>query len=374
MIRVLHLFDDDAGWEERVGATLLLDRLPDEQYHSSVAVTDGRTRRHLASTRDGIHLLPKRLGAHFLGAPALRTHLRAHHIDLIHAWGIDAALTAAAASAPTPIVVEQFDPGISDRRVRMLRSIQESHRIALACSTQTVRRRLIEKGCDPEACPVIRPGIDFGTINAARRRDLRGQLDLSGADRVFIAPEPASRYGGQFTAYWAIGVRSFVEPRVGLIIPGTSREQARIARLADRQNLSPYFRFPGRSFPFEDLISAADAMICASERDVSSTALAWSMAAGVPVIATAVYSTAELIADRHNGLLVKPDAPNKVALRIAALLDERDLLARMKEAARGQAYEVFSARRYVEQHARLYSNLLGNEELCAGIVDAAYAS
>jgi len=45
---------------------------------------------------------------------------------------------------------------------------------------------------------------------------------------------------------------------------------------------------------------------------------------------------------------------------VAALLDDRDTLKKMAHTAHGQAFEVFSVRRYVDQHTRLYDNLLAN--------------
>jgi starch synthase len=122
------------------------------------------------------------------------------------------------------------------------------------------------------------------------------------------------------------------------------------------------------------LIAISDVMVFASESDVSSTAIAWSMAAAVPVVATAVYSTAELVANKQNGLLVKPDAPKRIAVKMAALLGDRQTLRRMAEAARGQAYEVFSLRRCVDQHARLYQNLLTGAPATENITDAAFES
>ncbi|MHC4066629.1 MAG: glycosyltransferase [Planctomycetota bacterium] len=217
--RVLHLFDASADWQQRVGAAQLFDRLPAERFACLAAATDGTVRRSTLPGNGKARLFPRPLGLDFLSGPALRRHLQRLGIDVVHAWGVQAAIAAAAAAPHVPLVVELFAPDRTARQARKLRAIQRSAGFALACSTQTVRRRLIEEGLAAETAVVIRPGVDFAAINAARKRELRGHLCLSDQDRVIITPGPATRDGGQFAAYWAVGVRSFVEPGVRLVLP-----------------------------------------------------------------------------------------------------------------------------------------------------------
>jgi glycosyltransferase involved in cell wall biosynthesis len=127
---------------------------------------------------------------------------------------------------------------------------------------------------------------------------------------------------------------------------------------------------PGDGFHFEDLVAVADAMLVPSSGEVPTTAIAWAMAAGVPVLATAVYATAEMMADKHNGLLVKPGHPKRAALRLVARLDDREQLDVIKETARGQAFQIFGLTRYVDQHVRLYENILNSHSPAEGIVDS----
>ena len=356
MTRVLHLFNAQAGWEERIGATQLMDRLPAGRFECHTAATDGKTRGSIFRDGRDVDLLPLRLGGGVFGAAAIRRYVDDHRIDLVHAWGQQAAV--AASSAANAIVVEQFDPNVSNRRAKMLRTVTQSRRLAVACSSETVRRRLIEQGVPVAACPVIRPGVDLAAINAARNSGLRGQLGLADDDMVIITPEPATRRGGQFIAYWAAAVRSFLDPKVRLILSGISAEQARIRRLAEQLQLADFVRFPGRAFAFEDLVAVADVMIAAPETDASSTAIAWAMAAGVPVLAVPTRSVTELITNGQNGVLAqKLGQPKHVAIELAGLLDDREALARTTQAARAQAFDLFSVQRYVDQHAQLYESL-----------------
>ena len=129
--------------------------------------------------------------------------------------------------------------------------------------------------------------------------------------------------------------------------------------------------WPGTRHHYEDLIAMADALIITPNTDVTTTSIAWAMAASVPVLGSAVYSVAELIAHKHNGLLIKPDPGPTTSVGIASMVTQLDTLSREKEVARGQAYEVFSPRRFVDQHLTLYDNLAGGVRPSENIHDSA---
>jgi glycosyltransferase involved in cell wall biosynthesis len=95
------------------------------------------------------------------------------------------------------------------------------------------------------------------------------------------------------------------------------------------------------------------------------------MAAGVAVIGTAVHAVAELIANKLNGLLFKQTPGRSMVASLFRLLTDRVSQDKVRETARGQAYEVFGLRRCVEQHMRLYDNVLNGSPPGDGIVDSA---
>jgi glycosyltransferase involved in cell wall biosynthesis len=95
------------------------------------------------------------------------------------------------------------------------------------------------------------------------------------------------------------------------------------------------------------------------------------MAAGAAVIGAAIPSVAELIAHRVNGLLFKQFVGKGVVGPLFRLLQDRACLAKAREVARCQAYEVFGLRRCIEQHTRVYENVLCGVAPDEGIVDSA---
>ena len=311
-----------------------------------------------------------------LASPAVARFLAAARVDIVCAWGISAALAAwmalRALSGRRPaLVLELFDPalGMADRK--LLRVASGIGGLSIVCGSQIVRRRLIEAGVGPEFCAVIRPGVDFATINTIRRGSLRASLGIAPTETAVLLPEPVRRDEGTFSGFWAAVLLHELGEGFRIIVPGRSREVDRIRRLAAALPAAPRLLTPGPDVPFEHLVAIADVLLVSDRNEVPTTAIAWAMASGAAVIAAAGYSITELVAHKVNGLLFSPRAARSMIPRIVKLLRDRESQVRLKEAARGQAYEVFSTRRYVDQHISVFQNVLRGTAPGRGITDSA---
>jgi glycosyltransferase involved in cell wall biosynthesis len=308
-----------------------------------------------------------------MAAPPLVRFVKRRRVDILHAWGLKAALTACTATN-TPLVIELFDPRSAVRQVKLLRTIARPKGFAVICSCQTLRRRLITGGLPSELCVVIRPGVDFAALNRYRSETLRGELGIGAGDFAAIVPEPATRVGGHFDAFLGVKLVNIVHDRsLKIIMPGESRQQRRIARLAAALPEADVLISPGRRYPFEQLLANADVLLAPARGDIATTSIAWAMAANVGVIGSAIYSVAELIANKVNGLLFKQVPGESMAASIVRLLRDRPALSRAKKVAYGHAYEVFGLHRCIEQHMRVYHNVLRGLAPGEGVVDAAMA-
>ncbi|MCH7526035.1 MAG: glycosyltransferase family 4 protein [Planctomycetes bacterium] len=372
-MRVLHLFDSHAGWEQRVAVGQLIDRLAPERHVQILASLDGRVPSGKWFDGSSVIRVPERFSLPILAAPALRRLIADRSIDVTQVWGPRALRAAAAARGRRgSLVLWQSDPYIPESEAKLFRSLADAGSFAVSCSCATVQRRLIEKGISPERCVVIRPGVDFGRINAAKKNDgLRQRLGLTPDQRAVVASEPVSRRGGHERVVWAGQLRYLLEPSSRLIVFGESREFGRLKRLSSPMPYSTGIIWAGSEYRYEDLVATADALVVAALDDVSTTSIAWAMAAGVPIVASAVYAVAELIAHKHNGLLIKPEPGQPMAVRIAAALSKIDSMGQEKQRARSQAYEVFSVRRFADQHAQLYENLTAGAPPSTNITDSA---
>ena len=120
-------------------------------------------------------------------------------------------------------------------------------------------------------------------------------------------------------------------------------------------------------------LQAGDATAGDALKDVgyAATRLPWAMAAGVPIVASAVHCVTEMLADRHNAWLCKAGEPRLAARRILTALETPGQARELAALARTQAYEVFSRQRMIRQYEIAYENLIAGRSIASGIDDAA---
>lgn len=346
-----------------------------DAFQHTVAAIDASALRFAPPNGTLPQLLPRRLGLAALAAPAVQALHRKSSFDLLHAWGPDAAAAARAALPETPLAVTIFNPGIDDRAVRILRTIASDARFGVACTAERVARRLVERGLPHELCAILRPGVDFALLGRQQRPAMRQQLDIPPDCRVVLTPEARDESHGHQAVVWSAMMRRYLDEPIHVIVPGESCHQRDLAALVKSSEAPGVALFTGCQFPYETLLCAADYLVLAGDGECSTTAIAWAMAASVPVIAPATYAVTELLANDLNAILFKPHSRwSRTGAHICALYDRTETLPRIKEAARGQAYEVFSLRRMVRQYQQLYDNLLAGQAPSHEIRDPALTS
>jgi len=80
-------------------------------------------------------------------------------------------------------------------------------------------------------------------------------------------------------------------------------------------------------------------------------AMAW----GVPVVATDVLGSRDVVSDGETGFLARPNDPDHIADRILVLIEDRPFMRRCAEAARKRVQEQFSLQAFIEGHRRAYN-------------------
>ena len=170
---------------------------------------------------------------------------------------------------------------------------------------------------------------------------------------------------------WAVETAARLEPRLTLLLPGTSPEREPILKYFRSVAQPPRYRVAGDDFRMEQLLCVADVLLVPAEGDISTTALAWAMAAGVPILGCADYCITEFIADGHNGHLVKANEPMLLAGKLLNVVRDRQTNAPLYDCARAQAFECFGLSRYIEQTQHAYENLLGGQPVSTNLTDSA---
>lgn len=372
MTRICHVLDESIGWEQRIAVSQLLNRLDSALFNQRVVTTDRSVVKSFQSLDIPIEVMTRWSRFSAMSSPSLKQFVQREKIDLIHAWSPQAAM-AARAAGDIPIVIELFDPLIATRDIKLIRTISKPRHFAVVCSCEIIRRRLVEGGLPLQQTVVVRPGIDFGLISKLKRNPIRRELGIESDDFVIVVPEPNSPDSPSRDVLSAASLMNFYAKDLRVIVPGQSRGQARINRLHDALPVPNTIVCPGDSYSMEQLIAISDCLVVATRGDLSTTCIAWAMACKTAIIGTAVHAVAELIANKLNGLLFKQTPGKSMILAIAKCLKDRESLNKVKETAHGQAYEVFGLRRCIDQHIKLYENVLSGITPAEGITDPAMA-
>lgn len=155
-------------------------------------------------------------------------------------------------------------------------------------------------------------------------------------------------------------------PGVRVRIAGDGDLRDRLMALSRRLGLDEYVAFLGFRRDVPELMAQADLMVMPSRWEGLPIALLEAVAAGLPVVASAVAGIPEVIADGETGWLVQPDDPEALAAAISeALLDPAEARRRAQLAyARDKAE--FSIKASVARVDRLYRELARARGIAVG--------
>ncbi len=373
IIRVLHLIDETA--HEGTWATLrrLIGHgvLPGCEHGIALL---GRADEPAGGSAVASIRFPARFGWLPAIAPRVRGTLRRRHIHLVHAWGPLATAIAHLAVDDSPFIATVTSPPVRRSWSRWWwfgSGSAEPLASAIVCPSQTYLRRAIEAGMPADRCGVIQPAVDFAAINEARRSSRREMLGLAASGPVLLTAPPPSRAGGHYHAVWAAAILQHVWPDTRIVVPGVSAEARRLRRFVASFGQPALLVATGNRFPFERLLAIADVMVVAAHEDVPAEPIAWAMAAGTPIVATAVPAVTEYLADHRNALLCRPGKATVLAARIRALLRDPALSRRLADTGRGDAFGAFGAERLIRQYRALYANVMARRTPFADIGDPA---
>lgn len=131
------------------------------------------------------------------------------------------------------------------------------------------------------------------------------------------------------------------------------RDRARDAGVLDR------LHFVGSRSDVPAVLADADAFVLPSLWEGLPMALLEAMAAGLPIVATSVAGTRQVLEDGRHGLLVPPGDATSLAAALDHIVRDADLRARLGSAAREHVAAQFSVQAQARRHADLYRVMSG---------------
>ncbi len=215
----------------------------------------------------------------------------------------------------------------------------------------------------PNKIIVIHNGVDPGRFASFPDQDLRDSLGLSKNGPVVGVVSNFIHYKGYkfFLEGWASVVKKFPEGAALLIGDGPLRGE--FEAMAQGVGLSDSVRFLGMRQDVPALLALMGLLVHPSQEEGFSNAILEAMAAGKPVVATAVGGNPEAVVHGKTGLLVPPRDSEALAKAMLWLLEHPNDAAEFGEAGRRRVTERFEISAMVRQYEAVYERLVGEKGL-----------
>lgn len=364
--RVLHLITSfEIGGTERQ-AVELLKRLDEKRYDVRLAVlrNEGPFYSEIEARFPDVPEFPL---TSFYDANAvkqlagLRRLMRREKIDILHAHDFYSSFIGAAAArlSGVRVIASQRHLKLSDRRVHKW-GTRMIHRLAnrILVNSEAIREHIINhEGAQPGKIVVIRNGVAPVISNTNSRRELGRDLGLkTNATIVGIVARLQEVKGHRFFIEAAGEV---LRSRSGahFVLVGDGPLRTEIEQQAAELGITDHVRLLGDRSDVSRLIAGFDLLVLASLHEGLPNAVMEAMAAGVPVVATGIGGTMELIVDGETGYLAAPANSAALAERILFALGDEEHREEIVSTARRRIATAFGIERMVESVEALYDEM-----------------
>lgn len=295
--------------------------------------------------------------------------LRNSRADVLHARGwstmVEAALASRMAKMKGSIyafhgkTIEEFDR-ISFKR-RIAEGIVARLYDRVVTLNNQMRMDLATECClAPNKIHVIHNGIDMDVFHPCMdKRALRQQYGLP-LNRFIIGNvarlDPVKNHQAVLRA---LGRLRHQDARPFFLLVGEGPQRSILQKEVERLDLTEDVMFFGHSNTVSDLLNCMDLYVQSSFYEGASHTLVEAMACGLPVIATNVGGTADLIGQSQEGVLFPSDDDQALANLIRELQHDGDRRSNMEGRARKRAVALYSVKRMVQSYETLYAELAG---------------
>ncbi|MEN6459361.1 MAG: glycosyltransferase [Thermoguttaceae bacterium] len=354
---------DRAGAEKQL--CLLATGLPREEFevHVCALTRGGPLAAELNAAGVPLRVIGKRWKVDPQAFWRLRRYVAELRPDLVHTWMFAAnayGLAAARLCGVSNVVIAQrcVDPWKSRLQLTIDRAMARRSR-AVVVNSEGVRDFYVRHGTPANRVRLIPNGIALPAAPELTRRQLLVELGLPEQSRLIAAvgrlwPQKRLR-----DAIWAAELLRVIRGDTHLLIIGDGPQHDRLRQFRDQAGVRDYVHFLGHRDDVNQILPHCDLLWSSSGYEGQSNAILEAMAAGLPVVATDIPGTRELVVPDVTGYLVAVGHRAGLAKYAERLLNDPALALRLGQAARKRVQEEFSVRNMVDRHANLYRQLLG---------------
>lgn len=230
----------------------------------------------------------------------------------------------------------------------------------LTVSNET-KKYVIRLGADTAKTSVMYNGVDINCFYSAKKEDKRKKLGLPKNRKIVFSVRRLVYKNGLDTLIESAALVAKTNPNVLFVIAGKgpSRKiiEDRIKELGITDNIKLTGFVPDELLPV--YYNAADYFVLPSASGEGlPLVLLEAMACGLPVLATKVGGTPEIIKHMKNGVIVSPRNPTEMAEKLSKLLEENDLGNKIGTEAKKDIRTRFSWEENVRQLKEVYNHFL----------------
>jgi len=225
-----------------------------------------------------------------------------------------------------------------------------SRLVKVVAVSQAVKRQLVEEiRVRAKNVVVIYNGVDLQKFNMKKYR-----WENSARYNIGCIARLEKEKGIEFLIQTIKIVREFI-PFVRLIIVGEGRERRKLVWLSERLGLKEIIQWVGHQRGIEKWYSYFDAYVLPSvTRESFGITLVEAMASGVPVVASRIGGTPEIIEHKKTGLLAQPGQSQDLADQLMYFYNNRSQTREITLKAREKVEELFSLKRMVRDYYLLF--------------------
>jgi glycosyltransferase involved in cell wall biosynthesis len=297
---------------------------------------------------------------------ALRRLIREHHIEAVHTNGLMNIQAAVAAHLESvPLVWGLNDVGtlklLRLAIVPLVRSWAERIAIAADAVGQYYFPNPLALG---ERLHLLYAPVDIRRFGPHVDGSLvRGEFGIGDSSPVVgmvanIGPGKGIEYFLEAAATIKRRYPEAVFLLVGAKLDNRRRYWSALMRQTVRLGLGRDVIFTGWRNDVPQLLRSMTVYVHPSEAEACPMAVLEACASGLPVVATDVGGTRELVRDGVTGILIEPREPAEMADAVIRLLASREAARRMGLAGAEHMSKFFSLDACVEAHVRMYAGVL----------------
>jgi glycosyltransferase involved in cell wall biosynthesis len=299
----------------------------------------------------------------------VRILVREQRPDLIHANSVRAGLVISAATIGLGIPIVWHVHDLLPKHplstcIRLFTLLRPPLRIVVVANAAADRfqGKLLRQFPGRVDFAVVHNTVDVAKLHSSSASaSIRKELRIRNSDRLIGVVGNLSPVKGQLEL-----IRAFAEarkriPNLCLLVVGSALfnrsdgYQKQLAAEVRALGLEHCIRFLGQRNDVPAIMAALDLLVMNSRSEAFPLVALEGMAAGVPLLATAVGGLPELITHGKNGWLVPVGEQEKLVAGIASLLEQREVSAAFAIHARQHVTKNFPVHKFMNRIEAIYA-------------------